>query len=1138
LAKQQPLLEGHLYKRLSLQDGPITLTDEPEDLLDRCLEFIPNDNERTRDSGGRSVYARFLLAARDMKADDPRLDAVIELLREVTILEKIPRKRVLRELSSSSVGATLIPFLRVYQFPKDHRFSPAVTRKVLKAVKRTLSQRGHRIDPLLVHFPMLDQSTVFDVLDGSVTSTVLTKKLLKHVGHTISGTEHNPDLGIVQTVLTLVHARALQEALASWSPTTSAEFGLLALPMLVSASPARPELLTAAIDAILAPNGLEDPEVALIDIVRKSPTISEIAVLRIYDALSTSDDGRLNDQRRHALKELFNVALDHQTPCAVVETFQKLHDETFPPESAFADILHAYNSLKPDRERKVDLQKVLVVVRAMSNSEPKRAAALVAKLLWSRGIPCELEQGEWFLRHSLDILGREELPTLLLPDSVALDNPLRKVLRTVQLGRLTTIWSAVKAADKSESPYPLEKKEMVLRIALQSDDLDLVSSIATDLNLQNSRLATVWRSMLTAMTAFAKVGNIAAVQDILENLAVTGNLPPALEQIVPFNQQVCRTLVETVDPTLLLKYMETWAKKYGLIVIGPSTFDRILQRMVSTRPSIDCASDVAKLLRLDRQQDRPVGVRAHTMLHVFRALVTADHSLSSSSFKLFKLVHAANPGLVSKELCLLLQNISTQNARWRDLNRMKWQARLYKSRFGRLEARAMAPFKAKMRWQLLERLRIRSKWAKDMRLRWHSSDTILENQTDAGFSMRLREKRTKDAMQNESLKVRMELMMLARQPREVTKLFESLLGEGKRPTKKIVWLAAQAKLEGHDLPGALKVHADAQQSGCDTTMARAAILQHLVHYDPDPVRGLWLKVEGWCEWDSITPAHKRSLVALATLKYLKSPLSNPGAALNWLRRLGARPWARLAPPPGMETYKAYLAAYAGLFDWRGVDWAITKMLNCGAAIEADALLLVARLRRDMCKELLELAGKPRWSGRGCGTQSDHAQAYLRQAGRGDGAAAAAGKDEPKADAEEEQDAPPPPPPPPVVRDAVRDAWRQWKLRERTLERAAQRRRATRAARAAALLRALAMHGDGAGPAVRLVGARATARSRRQWSRRLHMRARCGSGGGGGRRPRAVVGAAGLPQPSSRGLAALVAAVGGGRDARKTPVVKV
>ena len=159
----------------------------------------------------------------------------------------------------------------------------------------------------------------------------------------------------------------------------------------------------------------------------------------------------------------------------------------------------------------VDLQKVMPVIRALRISKPEAATALVVKLFWSRSIRCGRQQREEFMCHSLDVLGDEELPTLLLPDSVVLRSPFRKSLRTLQLSRLRPIWSAIRARDDSPSAYSLEKKEMFLRVAIQSDDVQLAASIAEDLNLHNSSLATDWTKMLTVMVAFAKVGNITAV---------------------------------------------------------------------------------------------------------------------------------------------------------------------------------------------------------------------------------------------------------------------------------------------------------------------------------------------------------------------------------------------------------------------------------------------------------------------------------------------------------------------------------------------------------------------------------------------------------------------------------------------------
>ena len=425
--------------------------------------------------------------------------------------------------------------------------------------------------------------------------------------------------------------------------------------------------------------------------------------------------------------------------------------------------------------------------------------------------------------------------------------------------------------------------------------------------------------------------------------------------------------------------MESWFDKYGFVVIGPSTFDRILHKMISKSPSIDYFADVARLLRLDHRQTRPVGIRRHTILQVFRGLVTAERRFSSSSFELFKLVHSSNPQLVSKELCLLLQNMSTQDARWRDLNELKWQSRLFESGFGNPEARIIVPFKANLRWQLLEEVSARSESIKDTRLVWHDSDTVSEHATDAGFSMRLRGK-TEESLSLESLKVRMELMMVNKQPREVTRLFHSLIDEGLLPTETIVWLATQAKLDGNDVAGALKLHAQAQKSGWRAGMSRYAILEHMLCNDPDPVRGMWRKVQGWMALPDVAPEHKRALVAHAALRHLRSPLGRGRVALDRLGDYCDSDLARAAPP-GAEIYKAYLAAYANLFDWGGIDWAVGKLAGLGEPLGADVLLLVARLRREMCKELLVLTAGGRGRGRGGGRRARPANARAREYAR-------------------------------------------------------------------------------------------------------------------------------------------------------------
>jgi hypothetical protein len=618
---------------------------------------------------------------------------------------------------------------------------------------------------------------------------------------------------------------------------------------------------------------------------------------------------------------------------------------------------------------------------------------------------------------------------------------------------------------------------MFLRVAIQSDDVDLGASIAEDLNLHNSSLATDWTKMLTVMVAFAKVGNITAVQDILEKLASTGSLPTEPEEIVPFHQ-VCRSLVEKMDPALLLTHMESWFDKYGIVVIGPSTFDRILHKMISNSPSIDYFADVARLLRLDHRQTHPVGIRPHTILQVFRGLVTAERRFSSSSFELFKLVHSSNPQLVSKELCILLQNMSTQDARWRDMNELEWQSRLFESGFGNPEARIIVPFKANLRSQILEEVRACSLSIKDTRLTWHDSDMAAKRAADAGFSMRLRCK-PEQSLSLESTKVQMELLMVNKQRREVTRLFHSLLDRGLRPTERIVWLATQAKLDGNDVAGALRLHAQAEKSGWPAGSARYAILEHMLRSDPDPVRGALRRVQEWTALPDVAPAHKRALVAHAALRYLRSPLARGRAALDALDAYCASgELARLAPP-GAEIYKAYLAAHANVFDWAGIDWAVGRLVALGEPLGADVLLLAARLRREMCKELLVLtAGGCRGPGgrRRARPVNACAREYLR--GSADAGAGAAEAPEAAAEGGEASFRQRQP-------DVVRGAWEMWKQRERALAAAAApAQRRDRAVRAERLLRALLMHGDGAGPVVRLVGKPALTGWRRGWARRV------------------------------------------------------
>jgi hypothetical protein len=620
---------------------------------------------------------------------------------------------------------------------------------------------------------------------------------------------------------------------------------------------------------------------------------------------------------------------------------------------------------------------------------------------------------------------------------------------------------------------------MLLRVAIQSDQAELAASIATHL-VQQSGFAADWTTMLVVMVAFARVGNLATVQDILESLAEAGKLPTESEKAVPFHN-VCRALVETTDPAVLLEHMENWFEKYGILAIGPSMFDRILHKLVYKSPSIDCFNAVARLLRLDHRQARPVGIRPHTMLQVFRGLVTAESRFTSSAFELFQLVHTSNPELVSKELCVMLQNMATQDARWRDLNELKWKSRLFNSGFGNPEARIIVPFKLNLRWQLLQDASACAKPIENTRFAWHDPDTGTEPATDGGFRMRLRSEPGDTTLSVESTKVQMELMLLNKRPRKATELFHSLLDRGARPTERILSLATQARLDGDDVAGALRLHELAQERGWACGESRYAVLEHVLRRDADLGGGggaaLWRRLDAWLALPDVAAGHKRALVALAALRYLRSPLAQGRLALERLDAFCRSDVAARAPP-GAEVYKAYLAAYANVFDWAGIDWAVARLAALPEPLGADVLLLAARLRREMCKELLVLtAGRGRAGGvarRKFRPVNARAREYMRGNTATAPTAAAAAVD----DKGQQQQ-------PPQQPDAVRGAWEMWRQREGALAAAtAPDTRARHARRAERLVRALLMHGDGEGPVIRLVGKQPLAGWKRSWATRL------------------------------------------------------